>query len=35
MMMYRSKMRGSEWGDRDIEEMIDQFLLPLLRSTRR
>ncbi|MET9784574.1 TetR/AcrR family transcriptional regulator [Streptomyces canus] len=33
MMMYRSKMRGSEWGDRDVEEMIDQFLLPLLRST--
>ncbi|MCX4856383.1 TetR/AcrR family transcriptional regulator [Streptomyces canus] len=35
MMMYRSKMRGSEWGDRDVEEMIDQFLLPLLRSTER
>ncbi|MEU1481157.1 TetR/AcrR family transcriptional regulator [Streptomyces sp. NPDC005760] len=32
MMMYRSKMRGSEWSDGDIEEMIDQFVLPLLRS---
>jgi len=31
MMMYRSKMCGSEWGDRDIEEMIDQLMLPLLR----
>ncbi|MCI3271911.1 TetR/AcrR family transcriptional regulator [Streptomyces cylindrosporus] len=31
MMMYRSKMRGSEWGDRDIEEMIDQLMVPLLR----
>ncbi|KUM85820.1 TetR/AcrR family transcriptional regulator [Streptomyces pseudovenezuelae] len=33
MMMYRSKMRGSEWGDQDVEEMIDQFMLPLLRSS--
>lgn len=31
MMMYRSKMRGSEWSDRDIEEMIDELMLPLLR----
>ncbi|MFJ9372432.1 TetR/AcrR family transcriptional regulator [Streptomyces sp. NPDC101455] len=31
MMMYRSKMCGSEWVDRDIEEMIDQLMLPLLR----
>ena len=31
MMMYRSKMCGSEWGDREIEEMIDQLMLPLLR----
>jgi hypothetical protein len=30
-MMYRSKMRGSEWSDGDVEEMIDQFMLPLLR----
>lgn len=33
MMMYRSKVRGSEWGDEDLEEMIDQFILPLLRPT--
>ncbi|MER6125605.1 TetR/AcrR family transcriptional regulator [Streptomyces sp. NPDC001795] len=31
MMMYRSKMCGSEWGDRDIEELIDQLMVPLLR----
>lgn len=31
MMMYRSKMCGSEWSDREIEELIDQFMLPLLR----
>jgi hypothetical protein len=31
MMMYRSKMCGSEWNDHDIEEMIDQLMLPLLR----
>ncbi|MFJ9113966.1 TetR/AcrR family transcriptional regulator [Streptomyces sp. NPDC102394] len=31
MMMYRSKIRGSEWGDRDLEEMVDQLMLPLLR----
>jgi AcrR family transcriptional regulator len=34
MMMYRSKMCGSEWGDRDLEEMIDQLMLPLLRPGR-
>lgn len=33
MMMYRSKMCGSEWGDRDLEEMIDQLMLPLLRPS--
>ncbi|MDH6453402.1 MULTISPECIES: TetR/AcrR family transcriptional regulator [unclassified Streptomyces] len=33
MMMYRSKMRGSEWSDEDLEEMIDRFILPLLRPT--
>ncbi|EDY61373.1 MULTISPECIES: TetR/AcrR family transcriptional regulator [Streptomyces] len=33
MMMYRSKMRGSEWDDQDVEEMIDRFMLPLLRSS--
>ncbi|MEV6617621.1 TetR/AcrR family transcriptional regulator [Streptomyces sp. NPDC051051] len=31
MMMYRSKMCGSERSDREIEEMIDQFMLSLLR----
>ncbi|MEW2283367.1 TetR/AcrR family transcriptional regulator [Streptomyces sp. NPDC047841] len=31
MMMYRSKMCGSEWSDQDLEEMIDQLMLPLLR----
>jgi AcrR family transcriptional regulator len=31
MMMYRSKMCASEWTDQDIEEMIDQLMLPLLR----
>jgi AcrR family transcriptional regulator len=34
MMMYRSKMCGSEWGDRDIDEMIDQLMVPLLRRQR-
>ncbi|KUL37072.1 TetR/AcrR family transcriptional regulator [Streptomyces regalis] len=33
MMMYRSKMCASEWNDRDLEEMIDQLMLPLLRPT--
>ncbi|UXY30377.1 TetR/AcrR family transcriptional regulator [Streptomyces sp. HUAS TT20] len=32
MMMYRSKMCSSEWSDQDLEEMIDQLMLPLLRS---
>jgi AcrR family transcriptional regulator len=31
MMMYRSKLRGSEWHYRDLEEMIDQLMVPLLR----
>ncbi|MFF9037725.1 TetR/AcrR family transcriptional regulator [Streptomyces sp. NPDC014892] len=31
MMMYRSKMCGSEWSEREIEEMIDQLMVPLLR----
>jgi AcrR family transcriptional regulator len=33
MMMYRTKMCGSEWADRDLEEMIDQLMVPLLRPT--
>ncbi len=31
MMMYRSKVCGCEWGDREIEDMIDQLTVPLLR----
>ncbi|MFI9615334.1 TetR/AcrR family transcriptional regulator [Streptomyces sp. NPDC052023] len=31
MMMYRSKVCGSEWSDQDIEEMVDQLMVPLLR----
>ncbi|MER5601174.1 TetR/AcrR family transcriptional regulator [Streptomyces sp. NPDC002265] len=31
MMMYRSKMCVSEWSDLEIEEMIDQLMMPLLR----
>ncbi|MFE2098365.1 MULTISPECIES: TetR/AcrR family transcriptional regulator [unclassified Streptomyces] len=31
MMMYRSKMCGSEWSEQDLEEMIDRLMLPLLR----
>ncbi|MFJ9540234.1 TetR/AcrR family transcriptional regulator [Streptomyces sp. NPDC101225] len=31
IMMYRNKMRGSEWEDRDLEDMVDQLMLPLLR----
>jgi AcrR family transcriptional regulator len=33
MMMYRTKMRGCEWGDRDLEEVIDQLMVPLLRPS--
>jgi AcrR family transcriptional regulator len=32
MMMYRTKVCSSEWSDQDIEEMIDQLMVPLLRS---
>ncbi|MET9844465.1 TetR/AcrR family transcriptional regulator [Streptomyces ossamyceticus] len=32
MMMYRSKVCGSEWGEREIAEMVDQLMVPLLRS---
>ncbi|POX49216.1 TetR family transcriptional regulator [Streptomyces sp. Ru71] len=31
MMMYRNKMCASEWNDQEIEEMVDQLMLPLLR----
>lgn len=33
MMMYRTKVCASEWNARDIEEMVDQFMVPLLRPT--
>jgi AcrR family transcriptional regulator len=33
MMMYRSKVCGSEWSERDLEEMIDQLMVPLLRRS--
>ncbi|MFE9449826.1 TetR/AcrR family transcriptional regulator [Streptomyces sp. NPDC006739] len=33
IMMYRSKMRACEWSDRDLEEMIDGLMLPLLRPS--
>ncbi|MDV9170968.1 TetR/AcrR family transcriptional regulator [Streptomyces sp. W16] len=33
MMMYRSKVCGSEWSDQEIEEMLDQLMLPLLRPS--
>ncbi|MFG2358214.1 TetR/AcrR family transcriptional regulator [Streptomyces sp. NPDC048521] len=31
MMMYRSKVCASEWSDRELEGMVDQLMLPLLR----
>uniref|UniRef100_A0AAU2JX70 TetR/AcrR family transcriptional regulator n=1 Tax=Streptomyces sp. NBC_00049 TaxID=2903617 RepID=A0AAU2JX70_9ACTN len=31
MMMYRAKMCGSEWVDADIEGLIDEVMVPLLR----
>lgn len=31
MMMYRSKVCGSEWGDEELAEVIDQVMVPLLR----
>jgi AcrR family transcriptional regulator len=31
MMMYRAKVCGSEWADQEVEEMIDQLMVPLLR----
>ncbi|MEU9136740.1 TetR/AcrR family transcriptional regulator [Streptomyces sp. NPDC048404] len=30
MMMYRSKVCASEWSERDLQEMIDQMMVPLL-----
>lgn len=34
IMMYRTKVCGSEWPDEEIEEMVDQVMLPLLRPGR-
>ncbi|WP_405627095.1 TetR/AcrR family transcriptional regulator [Streptomyces sp. NBC_00016] len=34
MMMYRSKMCGCEWDDRELDEMVDRLMLPLLRPDR-
>jgi len=34
MMMYRSKICGTEWSEQDIEEMIDHLMVPLLRPAR-
>jgi AcrR family transcriptional regulator len=31
MMMYRTKVCDSEWSERDIEELVDRLMLPLLR----
>ncbi|MFC7302678.1 TetR/AcrR family transcriptional regulator [Streptomyces monticola] len=30
MMMYRSKVYGSEWTESDLAELIDELMLPLL-----
>ncbi|TXS57920.1 TetR/AcrR family transcriptional regulator [Streptomyces sp. t39] len=32
LLMYRSKVCGSEWPDQDIAEMVDRVMVPLLRS---
>ncbi|MFF8640494.1 TetR/AcrR family transcriptional regulator [Streptomyces sp. NPDC015345] len=31
MLMYRSKVCGSEWTDEEFEDLIDQVMVPLLR----
>ncbi|CAM5653676.1 TetR/AcrR family transcriptional regulator OS=Streptomyces alboniger OX=132473 GN=CP975_26815 PE=4 SV=1 [Streptomyces alboniger] len=31
MLMYRSKVCGSEWTDEEFEALIDQVMVPLLR----
>jgi hypothetical protein len=31
MTMYRSKLCASEWAEQDIEDMIDQLMVPLPR----
>ncbi|MFE3327285.1 TetR/AcrR family transcriptional regulator [Streptomyces sp. NPDC059176] len=32
MLMYRSKVCGSEWRERDIAEMVDRVVVPLVRA---
>ncbi|MGP3632195.1 TetR/AcrR family transcriptional regulator [Streptomyces sp. 24-1644] len=32
MMMYRTKVCGSEWPDEEIARMIDHVMMPILRS---
>ncbi|MFD4032344.1 TetR/AcrR family transcriptional regulator [Streptomyces sp. NPDC058637] len=32
MMMYRSKVCGSEWPDDEIAQMIDQVMVPIFRA---
>ncbi|KQX56183.1 MULTISPECIES: TetR/AcrR family transcriptional regulator [unclassified Streptomyces] len=32
MMMYRSKVCGSEWTDGEIADLIDRIMVPLLRA---
>ncbi|MEU6484120.1 TetR/AcrR family transcriptional regulator [Streptomyces sp. NPDC046887] len=31
LLMYRSKVHGSEWPDAEVAELVDQVLVPLLR----
>ncbi|MFK4146825.1 TetR/AcrR family transcriptional regulator [Streptomyces sp. NPDC004065] len=31
MLMYRTKMCTSEWSDQELQDMIDQLMVPLLR----
>ncbi|MFC4467470.1 TetR/AcrR family transcriptional regulator [Streptomyces xiangluensis] len=33
MMMYRSKVCACEWNERELEAMVDQLMLPLLRPS--
>ncbi|MEE4493158.1 TetR/AcrR family transcriptional regulator [Streptomyces sp. BE230] len=35
MMMYRSKVCGSEWTDEDIADLIDQVAVPFFRADAR
>ncbi|MFF5337356.1 TetR/AcrR family transcriptional regulator [Streptomyces sp. NPDC013181] len=35
MMMYRTKVCGSEWDDAEIEALIDQVAVPFFRSAPR